>query len=460
MATCYTHNEGRLPQELRDAIMDFLHNDPASLRSCALAHRSLVFASQRHIFNSLILFTEPGMPEFEEPIAKFLLLDPIRLQSILQQSPHLASFVRNLCVAKHTIYHTASQDMALSPHEAKRLHIKSLIFCLQRFQCIECLGFDVESCSAWQDFEFLQAVQNIITSPSLKCLDHECSHRMVYDLRNHIEYLSVCADMIPPPSIASQTGRFSVDFLQVLQVGIETSLEFTSNLERYLDVQNLKSLSIILVFLRSLHLPTNMQFLLPACGQSLVNLRLDVSRTNVDSGGVSSDSLLNFTFQDLCALRTLYIELQGPTFDITLPQLVKLLATIPVGSANALEKLVILTSLDLFDSRPWDGLWDLMTDSKHFPRLTTLRLGAFYSRFATAGEVAAKPSWHAHLLNKELPLGSTLCVSIELVNDGMSLYHFCRVHILNTVTSIKAGAFREPYSFWPTSGFDRLYTLH
>ncbi|KAF9568814.1 hypothetical protein CPC08DRAFT_746218 [Agrocybe pediades] len=182
-----------------------------------------------------------------------------------------------------------------------------------------------------------------------------------------------------------------------------------------------------------------MQFLLPACGQSLVNLRLDVSRTN-DSGGVSSDSLLNFTFQNLCALRTLYIELQGPTFDITLPQLVKLLATIPVGSANALEKLVILTSLDLFDSRPWDGLWDLMTDSKHFPRLTTLRLGAFYSRFATAGEVAAKPSWHAHLLNKELPLGSTLCVSIELVND--------------------AGAFREPYSFWPTSGFDRLCTLH
>ncbi|KAF9555038.1 hypothetical protein CPC08DRAFT_821299 [Agrocybe pediades] len=450
-----------LPQELYDAIIDFLHDDPVSLRCCALAHRRFLSASQKHIFNSLRLSTRK--PLMDIPAAKFIFIDPIRLESILRQSPHLARFVLNLAVV------SSLDETCLPVDEEKwQTQVKSLIFCLQQFRHLECfsVGPTWEPNSAWKDPEFAQAIQSVMALPSLHCLDYNFSYEMMAsDLRTHIEYLAFnpdsrlrhAAPLNPSPV---PTVRCSVDHLEICHMGMGAPLILVPQLLHNFDISNLNTLFVFSP--SSLYLPTVMDGLLRACGKNLVHLVLDfvsfegahlsflarrdqANLLNVhtkDTEGATYN-LLNFTFKDLSALRKLHIKIQGKTFVTLLPDLVTLLATLPVGSTNALEDLFVQTSCTASEPedhfpRPWDDLWDLVTDSSRFPRLTKLHLRTFYSSRSKAKQTAVKAEWKAHLFNKEFN-SDKLRVSLDVLDHG--------------------DTFKELHPFWPNSGFDRLFSI-
>lgn len=75
----------RVPYELSDYIIDFLHADPSALSACALTCRSWAPAARFHLFRSVTLpnrnFTTP-------------------FQRLLHTSPDLGWYVRELTVAK------------------------------------------------------------------------------------------------------------------------------------------------------------------------------------------------------------------------------------------------------------------------------------------------------------------------------------------------------------------------
>ncbi|KAF9556183.1 hypothetical protein CPC08DRAFT_711427 [Agrocybe pediades] len=440
-ALCAPDEGGRgLPQELYNAIIALLHDDPVSLRCCALAQRRFLPSSQKHMFSSLRLSTRK--PLMDIPAAKFIFIDPIRLESILRQSPHLARFVLNLAVV------SSLDETCLPVDEEKwQTQVKSLIFCLQQFRHLECfsVGPTWEPNSAWKDPEFAQAIQSVMALPSLRCLDYYFSYEMIAsDLRTHIEYLAFnpdsrlrhAAPLNPSPV---PTVRCSVDHLEICHMGMGAPLILGPQLLHNFDISNLNTLFVFSP--SSLYLPTVMDGLLRACGKNLVHLVLDFVSFEDTEG--ATYNLLNFTFKDLSALRKLHIKIQGKTFVTLLPDLVTLLATLPVGSTNALEDLFVQTSCTASEPedhfpRPWDDLWDLVTDSSRFPRLTKLHLRTFYSSRSKAKQTAVKAEWKAHLFNKEFN-SDKLRVSLDVLDHG--------------------DTFKELHPFWPNSGFDRLFSI-
>ncbi|RDB16423.1 hypothetical protein Hypma_002901 [Hypsizygus marmoreus] len=87
-----------LPQELLDKIVDCLHNDLSSLKSCALSFRSLLPRSQSHIFSHVhISKTSPTS----------------RLHAVLSQNPGLAKVIRELEISYPTLLDGYHPDL---PH--------------------------------------------------------------------------------------------------------------------------------------------------------------------------------------------------------------------------------------------------------------------------------------------------------------------------------------------------------
>jgi hypothetical protein len=70
-------------QELVDRIVDFLHDDPASLRSCALAHSFFRAPSQFHLFSKVKLMSLASWASSS-------------LRAALHHTPALACYVREL----------------------------------------------------------------------------------------------------------------------------------------------------------------------------------------------------------------------------------------------------------------------------------------------------------------------------------------------------------------------------
>ena len=93
----------RVPFELSDYIIDFLHDDPKALRSCALTCYSWLFASRFHLFRSISLQNRS-------------VADP--LERLLRASPELGLYVRDLTVTKFTTNKSESAPTAPPPTPA------------------------------------------------------------------------------------------------------------------------------------------------------------------------------------------------------------------------------------------------------------------------------------------------------------------------------------------------------
>ncbi|KAK7007698.1 hypothetical protein R3P38DRAFT_1661960 [Favolaschia claudopus] len=77
-----------LPQELIDAVIDELHDDIPTLKSCALAARTFVAPARRHIFKKIELTPPKG--ESSSTCQRFL--------ELLTEGPHIVPLVEELCI--------------------------------------------------------------------------------------------------------------------------------------------------------------------------------------------------------------------------------------------------------------------------------------------------------------------------------------------------------------------------
>ncbi|KAJ7664673.1 hypothetical protein DFH06DRAFT_1087557, partial [Mycena polygramma] len=94
--------------ELTDQIIDHLHADPVSLRSCALVARSWVPASQYHIFFSV---------NIKQDSTCRLLCD------MIAQSPHIGHYIRNIYIYFEVARPPYTSLLDLRVPEPRRLSI-------------------------------------------------------------------------------------------------------------------------------------------------------------------------------------------------------------------------------------------------------------------------------------------------------------------------------------------------
>ncbi|KAJ7863822.1 hypothetical protein B0H14DRAFT_3606827 [Mycena olivaceomarginata] len=73
-----------LPQELVDTILDILHDDGPSLKSCSLAARIFFISARKHIFRKIEIFSSSDVSQ--------------RFYELLCSSPHIAPLVEDLCI--------------------------------------------------------------------------------------------------------------------------------------------------------------------------------------------------------------------------------------------------------------------------------------------------------------------------------------------------------------------------
>ncbi|KAF9477583.1 hypothetical protein BDN70DRAFT_880974 [Pholiota conissans] len=123
-------SDERLYRELCDYIIDFLHDDEASLRACALVCRSWVPASRTHLFYHLKLTgcpcTKPGAGWAPNTSCR-------RIYGTLLSSPHLTGYINKLSVNESRIYQPAHYRWVsgeiMFPQLLKKLHsLKELEF--------------------------------------------------------------------------------------------------------------------------------------------------------------------------------------------------------------------------------------------------------------------------------------------------------------------------------------------
>ncbi|OCH95832.1 hypothetical protein OBBRIDRAFT_800394 [Obba rivulosa] len=118
-----------VPPELSDYIIDFLHNDPASLKACSLVHRSWVPTARLHIFENVNLLTPRMCASFDR---------------LMETSTHLGAYVKEFNVAKLTTTGMSAQDRTAALAMAERVlpRIFTHLAYVRAFS-VSCLDVDV-----------------------------------------------------------------------------------------------------------------------------------------------------------------------------------------------------------------------------------------------------------------------------------------------------------------------------
>ncbi|KAF7367303.1 hypothetical protein MSAN_00792400 [Mycena sanguinolenta] len=78
----------RIPQELVDLIVDNLHDDIPSLKSCSLTARAFVGSAQTWLFNSVEILPPKSRDDQDSPCRRFY--------KLLTRSPHIAPLIEEL----------------------------------------------------------------------------------------------------------------------------------------------------------------------------------------------------------------------------------------------------------------------------------------------------------------------------------------------------------------------------
>jgi len=98
-----------LPQELTDHIIDYLYDDQASLRNCALVCQAWLPTSRYHLFAKVSL--KATSPQQEPSVLQERCK---RLQGILVRSPHIISNIRELEICEGSPLHHPYPDIQSS----------------------------------------------------------------------------------------------------------------------------------------------------------------------------------------------------------------------------------------------------------------------------------------------------------------------------------------------------------
>src|ERR1700722_8604956 len=115
----------RLPPELIDYTIDYLHDSPSTLRACACVCRAWVAPSRFHLFYFC---------EIAPTITSTVILDTRKLLEFLQGSPHIALYIREF----HLFVGYGSRTDSIWPQlDATLPHILGMLTQLRKLVLIE-----------------------------------------------------------------------------------------------------------------------------------------------------------------------------------------------------------------------------------------------------------------------------------------------------------------------------------
>ncbi|KAF9555813.1 hypothetical protein CPC08DRAFT_119169 [Agrocybe pediades] len=423
-----------------------------SLRTCSVTARTFVNRSQKHIFSSLALLTStqqlnsPKEVKEVNPESRLFVITPHHLRWILENSPHIAHYVHYLRLVTPTHPVLPSE----TTKDEEQLHRTNISFCLRQLSRLK--GFSIDAGVLTSDSSgFFQAVQDAAISTALTCLHYSSLPNIFLSQRRHIEYLSFCIGLPLGDSFAQAAPesddiapgqprtRCTVRNLMVKLLAKGTTAgDLTGYLNRSLDITNLETLAATVAASTLYHI--NMRNILDVCGKNLQRFVLNYRPSTPTSLGWSR----NFTFSlnSLKSLRRFHVIISALNMDNAVSDFVRLLKSLPTGSASCLEELYIAADYTLRGMSPkaiiesWDELWSHSTDLDHFPRLKKL----IFTSYFTADNVTYVIKWRNHFSEKLKFLPYSLKGNVELILSSAN----------------PAQQWDELHPFWPDPRFGRL----
>ncbi|KAF9543183.1 hypothetical protein CPC08DRAFT_700554 [Agrocybe pediades] len=336
---------------------------------------------------------------------------------------------------------------------------EDVTYCLRQLSHLRCLsvGTQYRSLTAENEPEFIEALKNVASLPSLICLRQFSMFDLLFKQRTHLPYLSICIGEgglvhLPaePDPLSKPRNRCQVEFLRVTQGSIARALHRYSrkiHLEQLLDIEKLRCLFILASNLS----PFKTQNMLNLLHVSHYNLQEFILYLSSPGSFSSPGEELRVALEELRSLRRLRIRVTD--FGLTpclLMHISWLLMSLPTGAASCLEQISIQTiylrkprsrhSPEL-TLEPWDELWDLVADFDRFPCLTSLEFMGYFGLTHDSDKDVVHPEamkWQAHLAEKQ-SFSSRLKVEAK---------------ILKYANAINEDDFYP--EFWPDDGFRRL----
>ena len=146
-----------LPFDVLDSIFSFLH--PNSLVACSKAHPLFSRVAERHLYHHI---TSP----WANPWASHpgYMLKPSKLSKLLSETPHIANYVRVLCIVLVDI-----RSWTYPTQEARR-DLEEISLVLPKFSSLECIILNAPGCFAlWDQLpqSFTVAIENSLHLPTL-----------------------------------------------------------------------------------------------------------------------------------------------------------------------------------------------------------------------------------------------------------------------------------------------------
>ncbi|RDB27750.1 hypothetical protein Hypma_003197 [Hypsizygus marmoreus] len=234
------------PQELIDNVIDHFHDDTPTLRLCSVVCRAWLPSCRAHLFHRVSL-----QPPKVQPRAYFdhgKTSDVQRLYRIIQSSPDIADYIRDLVVCEGMLGREWIIEEKTLPLLLRKLHN------VQQFQLHRPSAHIMWRGLPWS---LKDAIESVLASPSLLQLKLA---RIAFDrpadllsilqccrtLRDlHIEHLLLLEDPLDAHPVSQSIRQHSP--LDVLTVGPRTSTGVISCLlhpESTIDVTSIRKLSL------------------------------------------------------------------------------------------------------------------------------------------------------------------------------------------------------------------------
>ncbi|KAJ7104467.1 hypothetical protein B0H15DRAFT_27044 [Mycena belliarum] len=160
-----------LPQELKNAIIGYLHDCTDDLKACALSSRSLLHVSQSYLFYDVSVY-HPRNRSDDRPMeaedCAFVHAALGRLAAVLVESPHLLQHIRSLAITTYLNVVLLVADMGLTHLQTLVLYSDitgvvegPLVAPLQRLIALESLTRVEVSAAAFSTQIFSSCSQNL-----------------------------------------------------------------------------------------------------------------------------------------------------------------------------------------------------------------------------------------------------------------------------------------------------------
>jgi len=235
-----------LPQELIDSIIDYCHDDPPTLKTCALVCKAWLPSSRSHIFQSISL-RPPAKPTRNSLFVKRD-TDSQRLLRMLRSSPVIAPYIHDLSVCEGMVGREWIAQERTLPLLLRMLK-KTQRFQLERSASMQISWIDLPK-------SLQEAIGGILASPSLVELslvglvfDHPTSlHSMLQACQSlrvlQANHLLLRDGSMLAVGLCKKEQRAPLD---ILAVGPRTSTALIDCLlhpESTIDVTTIRKLSI------------------------------------------------------------------------------------------------------------------------------------------------------------------------------------------------------------------------